>query len=140
MLFPRVFELFVAHGLGLNAGKLHRLVELLQIVDQEMRPGAIDGLLPADNAFLKIKPTLPPAKDFRDCLLAFQRTINGMTNSSLLQINLTVATAGFKGETPAALAQATHLQNLGGRELIQITDERVTGIDSFSRGRGSALK
>ena len=99
-----------------------------------MRPRPVNRLHLANNAFFKIEPALSPPEDFSHGCFAFERTINGMTHGPVLQIDLTVAAAGFEGETPAPLTQTTHLENFRGRKLVQIADERVARIDPF-RGR-----
>jgi hypothetical protein len=60
-----------------------------------------------------------------------------MPNRAVSQVNLAVAPARFEGKAAATLPQAAHLENLGGGKLVEIADERVTGVDAF--GGYSAL-
>ena len=77
----------------LDADEFQRLVEFLQIIDQQMRPRPIDCLLLADNPFFKIKPALPPAENFRHRRFAFERIEDGVPNRALLQVNFAVPAA-----------------------------------------------
>ena len=54
---------FCRHELG-------RFIELLQVVDQEVRPRPIYCLHLADNAFFKIEPALPPPENFSNGCIA----------------------------------------------------------------------
>src|SRR5262249_3577826 len=56
-----------------------------------------------------------------------------MAHRTLLEINLAAPPARFEREPSAALAQAAHLQNLRRRKLVEISNQRMTGIDSFRR-------
>src|SRR5215212_10847511 len=98
-----------------------------------MCPWAIHGLHPADDSFFKIEAALPPAKDLRNGGFAFERAVDGVTEGAVLQIDLTVPATRLEGEAAAPLAQAAHLQDLGGGKLIQVSDERVARIDSLRR-------
>src|SRR6266850_2583270 len=118
----------------LHAHELEGLVQLLQIVDQEVSPWAVDCLDLADDSFLKIKTALPPAEDFRDRAFSFHRTKNSMAHRAMLKVNLAVSTPGFESETTASLTQTAHLQNLRSGELIQVPDERMARVHSFGRG------
>jgi hypothetical protein len=62
-------ELFVPH-VGSNTDEFERLIELLQIVDQEMRPRPVDRLFLADDSLFEIESALSPAKDFSYGMLA----------------------------------------------------------------------
>src|SRR5690348_15567057 len=93
----------------------------------------IHRLLLTDNTFFEIKTTLSPTKNFRQRSFAFESSISGMPNFSLVQINLTVSTSGFKRETPAALAHARHLQNVGRGKLVQTANEGMTWVDPLGR-------
>jgi hypothetical protein len=100
-----------------------------------MGPRPIHGLDLADNAFFKVKPALTPAENLRHGRFAFERTINGVPDRAMSEVNLAVAAALFESDTAAALAEAAHLQNLGGGKLVQVPDQGMTGIDAF---RGSS--
>src|SRR5205823_12121228 len=124
----------------LDAGQFEGLVELLQIVDQQVRPGTIDRLQLADDSFLKIKPPLAPSKNFSHRRFAFERPINRVANRPMLQINLAVPAAGLEREASAALAQTAHLENFRSRKLIEISDERMAGVDTLGRRPGAFFK
>ena len=49
-----------------RGGKFHRLVEFLQVIDQEMRPWPIYRLHLANNPFLEIEPPLAPPENLSD--------------------------------------------------------------------------
>src|SRR5438045_9756246 len=98
-----------------------------------MRTMTIDGLYRSKYTSLKIKPPLAPPENFRDRRFAFERAVDRVPHRAVGKVNLAVAAPGFESETPAALAEAAHLQNLGGRKLIEIADERMAGIDPFRR-------
>src|ERR1700730_195171 len=120
-------------GMILDADELERLIELLQVINEEMRPRPIHGLLLTNDAFLEIEAPLPPAENLCYGRLSYERTKDRMSHCSLLQIDFAIATPGLERETPASLAQTAHLQNFRRRELIQISDQRVAWIDSFRR-------
>src|SRR5450432_4565063 len=105
-----------------------------------MRPRPIDRLHLADNTFFKIEPPLPPPEDFGDCGFAFQGAVSRVPDHSVVQVNFAVAASRLKSETAVPLPQAAHLQNLGGGELIEISDQRVTGIDAFARSARRPLE
>jgi hypothetical protein len=119
---------------------LNRLIEFLQIVEQQVGPRPINGLNLADNTLFKIKPALPPAKNFGYCSLAFQRAVNRVPDHPVVQVDFTVSAAGLEGEPSTSLAHAAHLQNLGGGKLVQIADKRVTRVNAFGRRAGLSLK
>src|SRR5690349_22435934 len=100
----------------------------------------IHRLLLTDNTFFEIKAALSPTKNFCQCSFAFESFVSGVPNFSLVQVNLTVPTAGLKGETPAALAHARHLQNLGGGKLVQTANEGMTWVDPLSRDGGMTVE
>src|ERR1700730_3354792 len=86
-----------------NAHELKRLVKLLQIIDQEMRPRPTDRLLLTDDSFFEVEAPLAPPEDFRPRQLAFERAVNGVPDRALLQINFAVTARGFKCEPATAL-------------------------------------
>ena len=45
------------------------------------------------------------------------------------EVNFTRSAAGFERETAAALTEAAHLEDFRGGKLVQVTDQRVAGID-----------
>src|SRR5689334_17078504 len=75
---------------SLGARQLHGLIELLQIVEQQMRPRPIHSLNLADDPFFKIEPALSPAKDFGHCSFAFQRAVNRVSHHAVVQIDFAV--------------------------------------------------
>src|SRR3954463_8498973 len=119
----------------LTADEFQRLVQLLQIVDEQVRPRSIHRLLLADDSFLKIEPALPPPENLRNCRLAVQRAVHRVANGPLLQIDFADSAGRFKSEPAAALAQTAHLKYLGSRKLIQITNQRMAGINSLAGRR-----
>src|SRR4051794_39780039 len=74
-----------------HADELERLVQLLQVIDQEVRPRPVDRLHLADDSFFKIKTSLPPAENFRNGRFALEDVEDGVPHRSLLQVNLAVA-------------------------------------------------
>src|SRR5207302_5368100 len=89
---------------GLHADELQCLVELLQIIDEEMRPGPINRLFLADDPLFKVKPALSPPENFGHRRFAFERTKQRVTHRPLLQINLAVAASRFERQATASLA------------------------------------
>src|ERR1700730_5566599 len=75
-----------------NPDEFQRLVELLEVVDQQMSPRPIHRLLLADNSFLKIEAALTPPENFGDGRLTSQGTVGCVANRALLQIDFTVPT------------------------------------------------
>src|SRR4051794_30448416 len=75
-----------------NPDEFQRLVELLEVVDQQVSPRPIYRMLLTDNSFLKIEAALAPSKDFGNSRLTHQRTIDSVANCALLQIDFAVAT------------------------------------------------
>ena len=63
-----------------------------------------------------------------------------MPNHPVVEVNFAVSPAGLESESPASLAHAAHLQNLGGGKLVQIADKRVTRIDPFGGVPGLPFK
>ena len=45
-----------------------------------------------------------------------------MANGTVRKVNLAVPTAGLEGKATTALAEAAHLQDLGGRKLVEVAD------------------
>src|SRR6266513_2244777 len=125
---------------GLHADELECLVEFLQIVDQKMGPGSIYCLHLADDAFLKIKTTLPPTENLCHRRFSLQRTEHRMTHRAMLQVNFTVTAARLERKATAALAQTAHLQDFRGGKLIEIADKRMARIDSFGGRAGRPLQ
>ena len=87
------FQFRVYHGLGLEVYQFQRLVEFLQIIDQQMRPRPIDCLNLADNSFFKIEPALPPAENLGHRRLAFERIENRVPHRAMLEVNFAVSPA-----------------------------------------------
>jgi hypothetical protein len=82
----------------------------LQVIDQQVRPRAVDCLHLADDAFFKIEPALAPAEDLRHGRFSFERAKHRVAHRSVVQVDLTVTAPGFEREPTAPLAQAAHLQ------------------------------
>jgi hypothetical protein len=59
---------------------------------------------------------------------------------SLVQVDLAIPAPGLKSETPAALAHARHLQNLGRGKLVQIANQGMTWVNSPGRDAGMTVK
>src|SRR4051794_34407745 len=102
-----------------------------------MSPRPVHGLDLANDAFFEIKPALPPPENLGHGRLALERTVDRMAHRAVGQVNFTVAAARLESESPAALTEAAHLQNLGGGKLVEVADEGMARIDSF-RGRSSS--
>ena len=68
----------------LNAGQLESFVEFLQIIDQEMRPRPIHGLLLTNDSLFKVKASLSPAENLRDGGFPIERTKYRVADGSLL--------------------------------------------------------
>src|SRR5262249_21679955 len=81
----------VAHWKNLNTDQLQCFVELLQIINEQVRPWAIHCLLLADDSFFKVEPALPPPENLRHGCLPFDGAENRMPNRALLEINLAVS-------------------------------------------------
>src|SRR3954469_13465588 len=96
-----------------------------------MRPRPVNRLHLADDPFLKIEPPLAPPENLRDGRLSLEHAKDGMPHRAVLKVNFAVAAPGLEGETPAPLAEATHLQNFGRGKLIEIADQGVTRVDSL---------
>src|SRR5689334_7952378 len=105
-----------------------------------MGPRPVDCLELANDSFFEKEPPLAPAKYLRDCGFALKAIVNRVPHHSMMEVNLARPPAGFESEPTAALAHAAHLQNLCGRKLVQVANERVTRIDPFSRVALGALK
>src|SRR5207302_4980041 len=103
-------------------GNIEGIIELLHIIEQQLCQWTIDRLLLADYPLFKIKAALPPSKNFRQSSFAFQRSVDGMPNLPLMNIDLAVTASRFKGKASAALNHAGHLQNIGRRKLVQISN------------------
>src|SRR5205085_1767746 len=119
--------------MGFDGGDVEGFVEFLQIINQQVGPRSVDRMSVADQTFFEIEATLAPSKNFGDGRLAFQATINGVSNRAVMKVNLTFAATRFEGKAPGALAKAGHLQNLGGGKLIEIANKRMARVYSFLR-------
>src|SRR5438105_4973596 len=93
----------------------------------------VDRLLLADDPLFKIKTALPPAENLRQRSFAFQRSVSGVPDLPLMQVDFAVAPSRLKGKASAALPHARHLQHFGRRKLVQISNQRVTRVDPFGR-------
>src|SRR5690349_13644372 len=85
----------------LDIHELQRLVEFLQVVDQQVRPWPVHRLHLTDNSLFKVESALSPPKDFRHHWFSLKRPKDGMANRSLLQIYFAISTARFEGESAA---------------------------------------
>src|SRR5262245_30913154 len=96
-------------GKNLNTDQLECFVELLQIIDEQVRPWAVHCLLLADDSFFKVEPPLPPPENLRHGCLPFDGAENRVPNRALLEINLAVSAPRLECEAPTPLAQTAHL-------------------------------
>src|SRR5690242_5403487 len=124
----------------LDAYQFERLVQLLQIVDEQMRPRPVHSLFLANNSFFKIEAPLTPPENLGHRGFSFQGTKNRVADRTLLQIDFADSPARFESETSASLAQAAHLQNFGRGKLVQIADQRMARVDTFGGGSGMGIE
>src|SRR6267143_1990376 len=91
-------------GTILNTHELERFIELLQVINEQVSPRAIDCLLLANDPFLKIEAPLTPPENLGHRRLAYNRTEYGMPHRALLEIDLAVPTTRLKSKASAPLA------------------------------------
>src|SRR5215471_6862096 len=96
-----------------------------------MGPWAIDCLDLANNSFFEIESALAPAEDFSDRAFTLEAVVNRVPHHSMMEVNLARPTARLESESPATLTHAAHLENLRGRKLVEVADERMARVSSF---------